>query len=79
MQENVNVRVRDIIAGHFGVDPKRVTYEARLRDDFGADWLDRLELIIAIEDQLAGFELADIVADHINTVGDLMRAIESSN
>jgi acyl carrier protein len=79
MQQNVNLRVRDIIAGHFGVDPKRVTSEARFRDDFGADWLDRLELIIAIEDQVAGFELADIVADHIDTVGDLMRAIEGSN
>ena len=53
MQQIVNLRVREIIAGHFGVDPKRVTNEARFGDDFGADWLDRLELIIAIEDQVA--------------------------
>jgi acyl carrier protein len=79
MQQNINLRVREIIAGHFGVDPKYVTNEARFRDDFGADWLDRLELIIAIEDQVVGFELADVVADHIDTVGDLMRAIEGSN
>jgi len=79
MQQNVNRRVREIIAGHFGVDPKRITDEARFRDDFGADWLDRLELIIAIEDQVAGFELVDVVADHIDTVGDLMRAIKDHN
>ncbi len=78
MQQNVTLRVREIIAGHFGVDPKRVTNEARFRDDFGADWLDRLELIIVIEDQVAGFELADVVADHIDTVGDLMRAIDGN-
>jgi acyl carrier protein len=79
MQQNVNLRVREIIAGHFGIDPKRVTNEARFRDDFGADWLDRLELIIAIEDQVSGFELSDVVADHIDTVGDLMRVIEGRN
>ena len=76
MQQNVNLKVREIIAGHFGIEPQRVTDEARFRDDFGADWLDRLELIIAIEDQVSGFELSDVVADHIDTVGDLMRAIE---
>jgi acyl carrier protein len=79
MQQKVNLRVREIIAGHFGIDPRRVTNEARFRDDFGADWLDRLELIIAIEDRVTGFELADVVAGHINTVGDLMRAIDGSN
>ena len=76
MQQNINLKVREIIAGHFGVEPHRVTDEARFRDDFGADWLDRLELIIAIEDQVSGFELSNVVADHIDTVGDLMRAIE---
>ena len=76
MRQNDNLRVREIIARHFGVEPQRVTDEARFRDDFGADWLDRLELIIAIEDHVSGFELSDVVADHIDTVGDLMRAIE---
>jgi acyl carrier protein len=52
---------------------------ARFRDDLGADWLDRLEVIIAIEDQVAGFEMANVVADQIDTVGDLMRAIEGQN
>ena len=74
MQHDFNLKVREIIAGHFGVDPKRITDAARFRDDFGADWLDRLELIISIEDQVPGFELSDAVADNIDTVGDLMRA-----
>ncbi len=76
MQSDITLKVREIIAGHFGIDRERVTDEARFRDDLGADWLDRLEVIIAIEDQVSGFELADIAADQIDTVGDLMRVIE---
>jgi acyl carrier protein len=79
LQSDITLKVREIIAGHFGVKAQSVTEDARFRDDLGADWLDRLELIIAIEDQVSGFELADVVADHIETVGDLMRAVESSD
>jgi acyl carrier protein len=46
------------------------------RDDLGADWLDRLELMIAIEEQVRGLEIADVVTDQIDTVGDLLRIIE---
>jgi acyl carrier protein len=77
MRNNLNVKVREIIAGHFGIDPERVTDEARFREDLGADWLDRLEVIIAIECQISGFEIGDVVADQIETVGDLMRVIEN--
>jgi acyl carrier protein len=45
MQGSINIKVREIIAGHFGIDPARVTDEARFRDDLGADWLDRLEVM----------------------------------
>jgi acyl carrier protein len=76
VQSSVVFKIREIIAGHFGIEPQCVTDDACFRDDFGADWLDRLELMIAIEDQVSGFELSDVVADHIDTVGDLMRAIE---
>ena len=54
----------------------RSTDEARFRHDLGGDWLDRLEVLITIEEQISGFEIADVVADQIETVGDLMRVIE---
>ena len=72
----LTIKIRAVIGAHFGIDPERLTDESRLRDDLGADWLDRLELMIALEDQVAGFEIADVVLDQIDTVGDLMRAIE---
>jgi acyl carrier protein len=71
------LKVREIIAGHFHIDPKQITDEAHFRDDLEADWLDRLEVIIAIE--VAGFEMSHVVADRIDTVGDLMRAIEDTH
>jgi acyl carrier protein len=44
--------IRTLIANLLGVDVKRITDEAHL----GADWLDRLELMIVIEDQFADVE-----------------------
>jgi acyl carrier protein len=79
MNDSLTIKVREVIAGHFGIDPERLTDESRLRDDLGADWLDRLELMIAIEDQVPGFEVADVMVDQIDTVGDLMRFFESAN
>jgi acyl carrier protein len=75
--DHLAAKVRNVIAGHFGIDANCLTDEARFRDDLGADWLDRLELVIAIEDQVAGIKIADVVVQHIDTVGDLMRVIES--
>ena len=67
--------VRRVIAGHFGVKLDRVVDDARLRD-LGADWLDRLELLIMIEDQVPEANISDAAADHIETVGDLIRVVE---
>ena len=79
MNDSLTAKVRSVIAGHFRIDADRLTDEARFRDDLGADWLDRLELLIAIEDQISGFEIGDVVAGQIDTVGDLMRTIEGCN
>ena len=76
MNDSFTTKVRNVIAEYFGIDADRLTDEARLRDDFGADWLDRLELMIAIEDQVAGVEIDDVMVDQIDTVGDLMRVVE---
>jgi acyl carrier protein len=68
--------VRELIANRLGVSVGRVTDEAHLTDDLGADWLDRLELMMAVEDQFAGVEITDDDVDRIELVGDLIRHIE---
>jgi acyl carrier protein len=68
--------VRTIIAKHLGVEVKRVTDEAHLTYDLGADWLDRLELMIVIEDQFPAVEITDDDVDQIEVVGDLIHHIK---
>src|SRR4029453_8539452 len=68
--------VRAIIANYLGVDVERVTDEAHFTDDFGADWLDRLEFMIEIEDQFPAVEFTDDDVDQIDVVGDLIRHIK---
>jgi acyl carrier protein len=73
---NERIAIRNLIAEQLGVDAKRVSDEAHFLNDLGADWLDRLELMIAIEDRY-GIEIADDVVDKMVAVGDLMRFIEA--
>jgi acyl carrier protein len=74
MHEDVATKVRDLIAEQLGVDVRRVSDEAHFRKDLGAYWLDRIDLMIAIEDRF-DVEIADDV-DRIEAVGDLVRFIE---
>jgi acyl carrier protein len=68
--------VRAIIANYLGVEVERVTDEAHFTDDFGADWIDRLELMMEIENQFPAVEFTDDDVDQIDVVGDLIRHIK---
>jgi acyl carrier protein len=54
-----------------------VTDEAHFTDDLGADWLDRLELMIVVEDRFANVVITDEDVGQIEVVGDLIRHIEN--
>ena len=69
--------VRTLVAKHLGVSVDRVTDEAHFTNDLGADWLDRLELMMVVEDQFAGVEITGADVDRIKVVGDLIRHIET--
>src|SRR5215216_1453894 len=70
-----DIAVRNLIAAYLGVEAQRVSHRVRFKD-LGAGWLDRLDLVIALEDHF-DIELDD-VADKILVVGDLIRFIEAS-
>jgi acyl carrier protein len=70
--------VRAIIANYLGVDVERVTDEAHFTEDLGADWRDRLELMIEIEDQFPAVEFTDDDVDQLDVVGDLIRHIKKA-
>jgi acyl carrier protein len=70
--------IRALVAKHLHVDVERVTDEAHLSDDLGADWLNRLELLILIEERFIDVEFPDGNSDQIETVGDLIRYIRDA-
>jgi acyl carrier protein len=75
-EESVEVRIiRALVAKYLDVDVSRVTDEAHFRRDLGADWLDRLELLIEIGDQFSDVEITDDDADQFEVVGDLIRYV----
>jgi acyl carrier protein len=69
--------VRALVANHLGINIARVTEEAHFTDDLGADWLDRLELMMVVEDQFAGVEITNDDFARIEVVGDLIHHIET--
>src|SRR5262249_7628116 len=69
--------VRTLIASQLGVDVKRVREKGPSPDDRGADWLDRRELMIVIEDRFADVVITDEDVDQLEVVGDLIRHIEN--
>ena len=72
-------KVRALIARYLGTDVKQLTDEVHFRDDFDLDSLNRLELLILIEEAFSGVEFSDAAVDRINVVGDLIRYIEITN
>ncbi|MBH0235884.1 acyl carrier protein [Helicobacter pylori] len=64
-----------VIPGQLNVDAAQVTPEAEFVKDLGADSLDVVELIMALEEKF-GIEIPDEQAEKIVNVGDVMRYIE---
>lgn len=69
-------RVVKIIVDLLGVEPEKVTMDARFREDLGADSLDLVELVMAFEEEFGG-TISDEEAQQIKTVGDAIRYIET--
>ena len=67
----LEARVKEIIVNELGVRPEKVTSGASLSEDLGADSLDRVELVMAFEEEF-GFEIPDEDAENIVTVGDAL-------
>jgi acyl carrier protein len=66
-----------LVAKQLGVDLEFVTSESRFIDDLGADLLDRVELMLAIEANFAGVEITDDDVQQIQVVGDLIRHLNA--
>ena len=71
----IEQRVKNIIVDQLGVKPEQVTPEAKFIEDLGADSLDTVELVMALEEEF-GLEIPDEEAEKILTVQDAVRYIK---
>ncbi len=78
MSENIEARVKKIVAEHLDVEEAKVNADASFIDDLGADSLDTVELVMAFEEEF-GIEIPDDAAETILTVGDAVRFLEKNS
>jgi acyl carrier protein len=71
-------RIKEMIIEELNVPEEKVTMQARLAEDLGADSIDAVELIMNIEDEF-NVQVSDEEAQNIKTVGDLVKYIEALN
>jgi len=70
-------KVKEIIVEQLGVDPASVTLDASFVDDLGADSLDLVELIMAMEEEFDK-EIPDEIAEKIVVVGDAVNFLKEN-
>jgi acyl carrier protein len=73
---NVEEKVKSIIMEQLGVEEEEVTATASFADDLGADSLDQVELVMALEEEF-NIEISDDEAEKIKTVQDAVNYIQS--
>ncbi|OQA19657.1 MAG: Acyl carrier protein [bacterium ADurb.Bin363] len=73
--DEVSEKVKAIIVEQLGVDEEEVTLKASFTDDLGADSLDNVELVMALEEEF-DIEIPDEEAEKITTVQEAIKYIE---
>lgn len=75
LSEELQKRLRSIVADRLGVDEALIVPEASFVDDLNADSLDLVELIMTLEEEFS-LEIPDEDAEKLQTVGDAMDYLE---
>ena len=77
MSENNADRVKKIIISQLNVSEEQVTPEASFIDDLGADSLDQVELVMALEEEF-GTEIPEEAAEKLQSVGSVIEYVEKN-
>jgi acyl carrier protein len=75
-REAIEQRVKEIVGEHLGVEKDEILAKSRFIEDLGADSLDIVELVMALEEEYE-VEVPDEDAEKLRTVGDVIGYIES--
>ena len=73
---SLSPKIKDIIVEQLSVDPEKVKPEASFIDDLGADSLDIVELVMAMEEEF-DIEIPDEDAEKLKTVQDVTKYLET--
>ncbi len=74
MKEDIFEKVKKIVVEQLAVDAEKVTPEASFANDLGADSLDTVELIMALEEEF-NIEIPDEAAEQMSTVNEVVKYI----
>ena len=74
MSDNIKDPVKEIIVEQLGVDPEKLTDDAKFIEDLGADSLDTVELVMTFEEKF-GVEVPDEDAEKLKSVADVVAYI----
>lgn len=75
MSDNIEEKVKKIIVDQLGVDPEKVTTDAKFIEDLGADSLDTVELVMTFEEKFS-VEVPDEDAEKLKSVADVVAYIK---
>lgn len=75
--QSTEEKIKKIIVEQLGVNEDQVTPEAKFIEDLGADSLDTVELVMALEEEF-GNEIPDEEAEKLQSVGDVIKYIDES-
>lgn len=70
-------KIKDMIVDQLDVEADEVTMDANIQEDLGADSLDIVDLIMAVEDEFE-VKIDDDASEHIKTVGDIVKFIDAN-
>ena len=75
-KDEIRAKIKSIVTEGLGVSEDQVTDDAQFSQDLGADSLDQVELVMALEEEF-GSDIPDEAAEKLTTVGDAIAYVES--
>ncbi|MCF2558017.1 MAG: acyl carrier protein [Bacteroidales bacterium] len=75
--EEIFERIRSLLASQLDIEEDRITMDSSFVEDFEADSLDVVDMVMSLEDEF-GIEVPDEAVENFHTVGDVVRYVDEN-
>ncbi len=75
--EEIFERIRSLLASQLDIEEDRITMDSNFVEDFEADSLDVVDMVMSLEDEF-GIEVPDEAVENFHTVGDVVRYVDEN-